>query len=304
MTEATTNPSQESLEATEGSTHAKPLVYCDHNFVINAYDSGAAYHDHLRALSSTDRLKFVLSTWHWLEMARDKNAARGLSVAAFADSLSPLWIFDRLTVQRWEVEEALFRLMHIEHGVPARLGSLAEVLADYTGSDIRITAGYRDSADFVSHMRTLDENHPLNTSLRGNFEAQKQNGENYRAGRLTTEMLRCLDKILIGRFLPGATPGGERIDVDTKDRLLHSCRLDDFRSIAVEGGLTLDAWQTGRILNDRAFRDSQHVVALPYVDLFVTNDAPLAAAIRRVATKLTFRTAEVITKVEFDGRFQ
>jgi hypothetical protein len=282
---------------------SNPLVYCDHNFVIVAHDAGSTYRDHLGVLVSANQLKFVLSTWHWLEMARDKVPERGLSVAAFADSLSPVWLFERLNIQRREVEDAFLQFMGITPTRASSLGSLAGVLADLTGYDTRITGTYRDSGAFVSHMRTLGENHPLSASLRVNFEAQKQNGENYRAGRYTPEMLRCLDKILIGRFLPLTTPKGETIDNSVKDKFLQSCRLDQFPSIAVEGGLTLDGWQTGRTLNDRAFRDSQHVIALPYVDFFVTDDGPLTAAIQRVAAKLTFRTAEVITKAEFDKRF-
>ncbi|SRR5229473_7266828 len=296
-------PPQGVTRASEVKLLSKPMVYCDHNFVIVAHDAGGSYHGHLRDLVSTNRLRFVLSTWHWLEMARDSDQVRGLSVAAFADSLSPAWLFERLNIQRREVEEAFLQFMGIALTRAPRLGSLAEVLADLTGYDSRITSTYRDSGAFVSHMRALGENHPLSASLRANFEAQKQNGENYRAGRYTPEMLRCLDNILIGRFLPLTTPKGEKIENSIKDKFLQSCRLDEFPSIAAEGGLTLDGWQTGRTLNDRAFRDSQHVMALPYVDLFVTDDGPLTNAIQRVAAKVTFRTAKVITKAEFDKRF-
>jgi hypothetical protein len=116
-------------------------------------------------------------------------------------------------------------------------------------------------------------------------------------------MIRCLEKILTGRLLPMATPSGRTIVTIEKDMFLRSCKNEDFPSIAVEACLSLDGWQTGRILNDRAFRDSQHVIALPYVDLFVTDDGPLTTTIRRVVTELPFRTAAVITKAEFDKRF-
>src|SRR5204862_1349776 len=102
---------------------------------------------------------------------------------------------------------------------------------------------------------------------------------------------------------PVTTSTGEKIEESSKDKFLQSCRLDACPSTALEAALTIDGWQTGRTLNDRAFRDSQHVIALPYADLFVTDDGPLTAAIQRVAAKLSFRTAEVITKAEFDRRF-
>jgi hypothetical protein len=281
-----------------------PMVYCDHNFVIAAHDAGNEYHDHLRDLASTNRLKFVLSTWHWLELARDNNAARGLSVAAFADSLTPLWFFERRNVQRREVEYKFFVSLGLSPTPPSMIGSLAEAIADLTGATLHIASKYRDSRAFVQYMQTLDGNHPINLSIRDGFEKQRQNGEAYRAGRITDEMLRCLDKILIGGLLPGQTPAGAAIDRATKDKFLLSCNNNDFPCWAVESALSLDGWQTGRILNDRAFRDSQHVIALPYVDIFITDDGQLTAAIQRVAATLPFRTAEVITRAEFDTRFQ
>jgi len=237
-------------------------------------------------------------------MARDNDAARGLSVAAFADSLTPRWFFERRNLQRREVEYKFFEFLGVSPPPPSMMGGLGEAIADLTGTTPQIAGNYGDSRAFVQYIRTLDETHPINSSLRGNFEKQRQNGEAYRAGRITDEMLRCLDKICVGDLLPGQTPAGAAIDRSTKDKFLQSCSNNDFPCWAVESAFSLDGWQTGRNLNDRAFRDSQHVTALPYMDLFVTDDGPLTAAIQRVAAKLPFRTAEVITKAEFDKRFQ
>jgi hypothetical protein len=152
-------------------------------------------------------------------------------------------------------------------------------------------------------MQTLGEDHPVNANIRSNFEKQKWNGEAYRAGKITPEMLQRLDRVLIERFVPPVGPNGEQVTAADKDRFLRACEMNDFPSTAVEGALSLDAWKTGRVLTDRAFRDSQHVVGLPYVDLFVTNDGQLTNAIRRIVGQCTFRTAEVISKAEFDKRF-
>ena len=54
-----------------------PLVYCDNNFVIASHDAPEQYKSHLRSLSSIGKIKFVLSPWHWREMAQDKDLARG-----------------------------------------------------------------------------------------------------------------------------------------------------------------------------------------------------------------------------------
>jgi hypothetical protein len=132
-----------------------PLVYCDHNFVVTAHDAGQSYHDHLRELVCQNRVRFILSTWHWLEMARDPDRARGLSVAAFADSLCPGWLFERLTVQQREVEDEFFRsFLGIPHTRLPRLGSLADVLADLNKVSTAITGNYQGSRAFVRIVST------------------------------------------------------------------------------------------------------------------------------------------------------
>jgi hypothetical protein len=116
-------------------------------------------------------------------------------------------------------------------------------------------------------------------------------------------MVKYLDKIAIGNLLPSQTPAGVVIDRDNKDRFLQSCNNHQFPCFAVEALYSLDGWRTGRLLTDRAFRDSQHVVAIPYVQYFVTDDLSFAAAIKRVAGQLPFPTAEIITRADFDRRF-
>jgi hypothetical protein len=280
-----------------------PHVYCDHNFVVSAHDGQDEYKNRLRELSAIGKVSFVLSTWHWLEMARDKDESRGLSVAAFADSLTPEWFFERLNVQRREVEHAFFRSLDLPHQQQPCIGGLAEAIADLTGATPELASNYRDSGAFVRHMHALGDNHPINAIIDQNFVKQRLNGEAYRAGRITDEMLRCLDKICIGSLLPCQTPQGTPIDRATKDKFLQSCSNNEFPSWAVEAAFSLDGWQMGRVLNDRAFRDSQHVVSIPYVDFFVTDDGSFESAIKRIAGQLPFRTAETISKAEFDQRF-
>jgi hypothetical protein len=49
-----------------------PLTYCDNNFVITAHDAPEEYKTHLRALASSGKVKFILSPWHWREMAQTR----------------------------------------------------------------------------------------------------------------------------------------------------------------------------------------------------------------------------------------
>ena len=101
-----------------------PLTYCDNNFVITAHDAPAEYKAHLRALASSGKVRYVLSPWHWREMAQDGDHARGVSVADFCDSLGPVWLYDRRSIQRREVAAALYRFANIQAEIPV-MASLA-----------------------------------------------------------------------------------------------------------------------------------------------------------------------------------
>jgi hypothetical protein len=279
------------------------LVYCDHNFIVYGHDASNDYQEGLRRLVSDGKVNFAVSTWHWLEMARDKDLSRGLSVAEFTDSLSAHWLFERRGIQRREVEHAFFDFIKIPHKKEAVIGSMAEAIADLVGTDIKTASRYPDSRAFVAHLQTLGDSHPLESNIRKNFEVQRQNAEAYRTGKYTQEMLQRVDRMSIENLLPGKTPAGVVVGREERANFLDSCGIADFPGIAVEDALTKDGWQTNRVLNDRAFRDSQHVIAIPYVDLFVTDDVVLSNAIGRIKSQFAFATAGVITRAEFDRLF-
>ena len=82
------------------------FVYLDYNFLASAHDSDEAYRTRLRAASQ--RVTFVLSAWHHVEMARDSDEMRSYSVADFADSLKPMWLYERRSLHLREFKVQLF----------------------------------------------------------------------------------------------------------------------------------------------------------------------------------------------------
>jgi hypothetical protein len=56
-------------------------------------------------------------------------------------------------------------------------------------------------------------------------------------------------------------------------------------------------------MSRNSFMDLQHMMALPYVDYFVTDDAQLRALIGRISVRLPFRIAVLLTRAEFDVRY-
>src|SRR6266576_6270726 len=78
---------------------------------------------------------FVLSSFHWAEAAEDADPVRGRAKADFMDFLLAPWIFERRSLQRKETTAKFFRFLKVQ----------AERL----------------SRDFVAHLRTIGQDHPL-----------------------------------------------------------------------------------------------------------------------------------------------
>lgn len=276
-----------------------PSVYVDHNFVVGAYEGPVEYKEHLRQLSATGAVTFVLSPNHWVEMAEDENAQRGIDVADFADSLRPRWLYERRAVQEREVAHAFFRFARIPSEQPQMITSMREVIADLAGR-----AADRDSRAFVINFRTVGPDHPLEKNIERAFEANQANGIRFRAGELTPAMVRDAERRNVQELLPVSTPNGVLIDTGSKNEFLNTYQLAEFPSFALEVAATHDNWSHSRQLSRNNFIDQQHVMAIPYVDLFVTDDRGFRNLIARIVVGVPFRTATVLTKAEFDSRFR
>lgn len=125
-----------------------PLVYCDQNFVISAHDAPEPYKTELRSLSASAAVTFVLSPWHWKEMAADKMQERGTSIADFSDSLNSLWLHDRIAIQRKEIAYSLFKFLGIQSAVPSMVGDVRDVFHDLSRKWVD-----RSSRSVVAYLR-------------------------------------------------------------------------------------------------------------------------------------------------------
>jgi hypothetical protein len=275
-----------------------PLVYCDHNFIATALQDAEGYRNHLRELARCGIVTFVLSPMHWVDAAEDADQGRGDAKSDFMDSLNPRWLFDRRSVQRKEVTAQFLRFVGIPQGVPQIMGDIADVIFDLTGQ-----RGDRDSRAFVNHFRGIGENHPLERSLRQAFETNNKNTRLFRARKLPPALAQKVERLYIRQLVPERTPSGLVIDEATKDNFARQCQFDDLPSVALENKATRDNWKHKRPLNRNNFIDQQHLIALPYIDFFVTDDKKLRSLIGRITAGAPFRVATLLTKVEFDNLY-
>lgn len=275
-----------------------PSVFCDLNFIITAHQEPDAYKRHLQQLAGAGTVTFVLSPFHWAEAAEDANPVRGAAKADFMDSLLARWIYERRAIQRKEATALFFRFLRVQADPPQMIGSVVDVIADLAGAPAE-----RRSRDFVAHLRTIGQNHPLRQSLQQAFDSNHVNGERFRAGKLSPDFLRRIEKRYIQGLLPTETPAGVVIDGASKREFLDSSKLTDFPAFAVEWLATLDSWRENRQMKRNNFMDQQHLMALPYADFFLTDDARLRGLVGRILPQLPFPIATLLTKADFDTRY-
>jgi hypothetical protein len=275
-----------------------PLTFVDLNFIVTAHQGPEDYKEHIRQLGVSGAVTFVLSPMHWVDAADDADAARRASKGDFMDSINARWLYERRTIQRKEVADKFFTFANIPHAAPEMTGPLEEVIRDLVG-----VAAERHSRDFIDHLRGVGANHPLQTSLQAALESNQVNGERFRAGIIDRAFLGRMEKLYIQQLLPNQTPQGLLIDENTKQQFLAACTLTDFPAFAVESLATYDSWTQNRQMNRNNFIDQQHLMALPYVDLFITDDARLKALVGRIAPGLPFRVATMMTRAEFDAQY-
>lgn len=275
-----------------------PLVFCDLNFIVTAHQGTDAYKHHLQGLTSAGTVSFLLSPFHWVEAAEDTDPVRGVAKADFMDSLLPRWIFERRSIQTREATNAFFRFLGLQGSPIQMTGQVSDVIADLAG-----TQAARHSRDFVAHLRTVGPMHPLWTSIQRAFDSNRENGIKFRAGQFTPDFRRKVERLYVQGLLPTQTPSGVVIDEGSKRQFLDRSQLTDFPAFAIESLATYDSWREDRQMNRNNFMDQQHLMALPYVDLFITDDNRLRALIGRISAGLPFSIGGLLTKNEFDARY-
>ncbi len=236
-----------------------------------------------------------------MEAAEDNDAPRGIAIADFMDSLQARWLHTRRTLQRAEVSNAFFRFARIPFEAARMIGDVQAVIADLSGQPAQ-----RDSRAFVTHLRNIGDDHPLERNLRQAFETNQKNKASFRAGDMTPALTKRTERLLHRAVVANRaeTPAHVIIDADSKNEFLDGCRQTDLPCFALETRATHDNWREDRELNRNNFMDQQHLMALPYTDSFITDDARLIALIARISQGLPFPIATVLSKVEFDLRYR
>ncbi len=263
-------------------------AYLDNNVVIDLIERKYPKDDAaLDTFASTRRLRWVLSPWHWVEAARSGDETQAKETANFLDSLGALWLRERIALQKREIQAYLSG----RPGDIALIDPICKTVSEVASelSERKGAAVIQSSSDLVTKLlRNPSALQKLDTAYQVNEEAFAENAKNFRAGRLTRESAWK-------RYMCGLA---KALDFSSDLARLRQAEPAAFRAISAEFEVAMEHWR--RAGKDAGMRMSAHrlgdvfhiVVALPYVDYFVSQDNRLMGLLKCVGRKLPFGKAE------------
>lgn len=274
------------------------FVYADQNFLISSYDLPPEERLGKTSLACRAGFAFVLSPWSMVEIAQARPSTWA-NLAWFAESLAPRWLPDRRRLQQHEVEDRFFRYCGIPYSKPEPFRTLVEVMAELTRTAVPLGKHY-NIVEFVQAIRS--DLGPITQALRANSEARSTIKKTVKGNRLPRPVKNEVDRQYLQQLLPSLTPAGIAVGPEIHRGFLSQIDLNHFPSIAVETAMSEDALCFKTQLNKQGFFDVQHVTtALPYAEIIVTDDRKLTRAVERIAKRLPFPTAKLMTRSGFDA---
>jgi hypothetical protein len=281
------------------------LTYLDQNALIalGRMARQAHFRKKLDLALDSKSLSVVVSSWHLIETARTANLGNATELAEFIDSLKPGWLFERLNLQRLDIEEDFYRYLNIDFAVTQRITTRSAVIAKLSHSEDNPRFEIA-SAEFVrqwvqqpQQLAILEETYKKNAATLVRLR------ELTKAGKITDEVRKEVNDILLRVSVPTTTPAGLTMGHDVKINYLQQVKPETIPSIAIETAISEHEWISQGGLDGNTLIDKTHLIsALPHVDEIVSDDKffhsvyPSAAACGHVKARL-------IHNAEFLSRF-
>lgn len=272
-----------------------PTLYIDHSIV-----STEPLWPHLEQALGTGKVRLVLSLWNLYEISRATDKAQQERRLAFLLGFDPLWIIERVAVEKYEVRRFLWcHRYNRGHESMAMITPYLWVVDSHL-HDSKINFGMtaRQLVRGLDHtmldpLRTLSPN-----ALRDLQTADKE---------VVRGLQRGMFVAWLNGLMPRFDPDGQAVGTERRKELVEFCYqrqaqfLKECPALGVEDALT-----TARTANARRNPtesdgpDLQHAaVAMAYCDIFFTADGYQASCAGVARRRLTgARLAELCADAE------
>ena len=281
------------------------ITYLDQNALIDlgVRARKAEFRKRLDELINSSVMTPMVSSWHLVETANTAYVANAVELAEFIDSLKPVWLLERLNIQRLDVQEDLCRFLKIDCPRRTRVTTRSGVIA--TLNDAADSSKYDiPSRDFVKQwIEHPEQLAVLKKAYESNARALAAMRDATKAGKVTPELKRQTDQQLVRALMPSRTPAGVTIDRETIRDYIDKVDLAGIPSLAIETAIADHEWTDVGGSDANTLIDKFHLIsAMPYADEIVSRDKffheifPVAQGTGHVKAKL-------IDNAEFLKRF-
>lgn len=245
----------------------------------------------------------MVSSWHLVETANTTNLANATELADFIDSLKPVWLLERQSIQRLDVQADFYRFLKIECPERPRVTTRSAVIAALDGA---ADAPKYDipSRDFVKQwIERPEQLTVLKKAYASNAAALTAMRDATKAGKVTGEIRRRANQQFVRAFVPASTPAGVAVGPETVRDYIDKVDLAGIPSLAIETVIADHEWTDVGGSDANTLIDKFHLIsAMPYADEIVSRDNfflkvfPIALGTGHVKAKL-------VGNVEFLKRF-
>ncbi len=295
--------------------HQPIRVYADQNFLIYCVQN-AEWRNAVSEAHRSRRIIVVLSPWHFWECGKGAHHCDTEDLLKFAEELQPAWIPERADLQMiefWVVWEQLWSSSNEEFDP---IGTFTEIVAILNKVDEPQVEGIT-LRDYVEEFAQSHSTAKIEAVLERQRRVADFNRAQYLKGRMD-EVFKAeleLKHLASVRARLETKSSNPEIVYRRANELLKEqpiatqliCFIEwgfahELKCYQTEGALTDDLYATGGTLNTQRFVDRQHAsAALPYCDLFVTDDKELKRRCARASARLRFKTARVVCGEELIG---
>lgn len=252
-----------------------PLTFPDQNALL-ALGRKARHPDFRKRLDlalESKSLSVVVSSWHLIETANTTNLGNATELAEFIDSLRPAWLLERRDIQRCDVEEDFYGFLGLNHQAKPRVTTRSAVFAalnnqkDDPKFDIASANFVKQWIQHPEQLKVLEETYQKNANTLPRLrELMKQ-------GKLTNEIKRRGDELLVMGLMPHNTPAGLEIGREAKMEYVRQVKIDGIPSLAIEAAISAHEWVSMGGADRNTLIDKFHLIsALPCVDEIISDD--------------------------------
>lgn len=217
-------------------------------------------------------LSVVVSSWHLIEIANTSNIAMAEELADFMDSLNPGWLLERRDIQKLDVEDNFYSFLRLNNPQKPRITTRSAVHAalNKSSDSPRFDIPSRKFVkQWIEHPEQLE---PLKQAYQSGVASLIRLRELVRAGKITEELRRRVDEILVKASLPD-TIAGLWVGPDLKTEYVKQVDIRTIPSLAIETAISEHEWGAQGGADRNTMIDKFHLIqALPYADEVVSND--------------------------------